>query len=206
MPNSLRLPISFIKEDQMEFEEVLELIQDSPFNKQFYEVNAPLAFGVSSLFPYTGVGGGVCDSNGRDIAPERIFEAVPVFQRDNDKWSQKMQASFINNVISGFKTHISLFNIDTCKRGGGMVGCQILDGLQRITAIVDFMEGRFKVFGHTYLELKEMGVIRNMRGGMYGIRVYSFDNMNQAIDFYVSMNENITHSPEDIQKALKFKG
>ena len=185
----------------MQYSEIMMEIKNSPFNKHFYEVNIMLSSGVSGLFMYTGVAGEYYGSGGREVPVDKVFQAVPVFQRDNNQWTVAMQQSFIKNVISGFRTHIALFQIGN----KNMASCQILDGLQRITAITEFVKGNFKVFGHTYTELKELGVLKAMRGGTIAVRVYSFKNLNEAIDFYVSMNENITHSPEDIQKAINFK-
>jgi hypothetical protein len=179
---------------------VLAEISKSPFNKQFYEVNISISNDIQGVFMYTGVDGKYFD--GGSVVPiDKIFDAVPVFQRSNNQWSQEMQISFVKNILSGFKTHISLFQV----RDKSMVSCEILDGLQRVTALVEFFKGNFKVFGHTYQELKDLRVISGMRGGMISLRVYTFENLNEAIDFYVSMNENITHSPEDIQKAISFK-
>ena len=36
------------------------------------------------------------------------------------------------------------------------------------------------------------------------IKLYDFDTENEAIEFYIDMNENITHQPKDIEKARKF--
>jgi hypothetical protein len=39
---------------------------------------------------------------------------------------------------------------------------------------------------------------------MLGIRIYDFKNMEEAVRFYIDMNENITHSAADITKAKEW--
>ncbi|AUR89186.1 protein of unknown function DUF262 [Vibrio phage 1.121.O._10N.286.46.C4] len=174
-------------------------LRSNVFSKEFYEVSAPLSRGMLAYLTYT-----KSYDYGAVYSNSEIFEAVPDFQRDNNKWTTEMQVSFVENVMRGFRTDIKLFEI----HANGLptkCSCMILDGLQRLTALHEFFEGNIKPFGYTFEELKADRLIANMSGGMVSVRVYNFSSKNEAIDFYVAMNENITHSPQDIEKALQHK-
>jgi len=175
-------------------EEVKEIIENSAFNKQKYEVNIRIRKLVSGLMMYI-------DYSNENPKIEDVFKkGIPDFQRDNNIWSRDMKIKFVENIVKGFKTKFQLFEID-----GKDDGCQILDGLQRITALLSFMNNEFKIFDNSfnYDDIKDI-FLRGMSRTIV-IEIFKFKNKNEVIDFYVEMNENITHSPEDIKKALSFK-
>jgi len=174
------------------------IIKSSAFNKQKYEVNIPIRRFINSIMDYIN----------DEVEPtfENILKyGVPEFQRNNDKWSREMQIRFVENIIKGFVTKIQLFVLEENYRKNNFVGCQILDGLQRTTAISSFINGEFKLFNDTvgFEDIKDT-FLRGINKTAI-LELYRFDTINDTIDFYVEMNENITHSPEDIQKALSFK-
>ena len=129
------------------------------------------------------------------LEPEKY---IPEFQRDNDKWSKKMQVKFIENIITGCVTQISLYTT-TDKEFPKWL---ILDGLQRLTAISLFLSNELKVFnGLTYDDVKA-----NINGEYNPIefKLYRFNNEVEAVEFYIAINENITHSKKDIQRAKDY--
>lgn len=187
----------------MNIEDITHEIRNNVHNKQFYQVTTHMKNCIEGFMSYMTIDGvSMCELDREDYHLPDILKAVPDFQRDNDKWTKEMQISFVENVLRGFRTHILLFDLGTDTT---MADCKILDGLQRMTALLMFRTGEIKAFGKTFKELSDAGLIKGHRGGTVELRVYSFDSYNDVIDFYVAMNENITHSPEDIQKALSFK-
>ena len=132
---------------------------------------------------------------------EQIFSPenyIPEFQRSNDKWTKKMQIKFIENLITGCVTQISLYTT-TDKEFPKWF---ILDGLQRLTAINLFITNQLKVFGNlTYDDVKA-----NINGETNPIefKLYRFNNEIEAVEFYIAINENITHSKKDIQRAKDY--
>ncbi|WP_152633381.1 DUF262 domain-containing protein [Aliarcobacter butzleri] len=123
---------------------------------------------------------------------------IPEFQRSNDKWTKKMQVKFIENLITGCVTQISLYTT-TDKEFPKWF---ILDGLQRLTAFNLFITNQLKVFGDlTYDDVKD-----NISGETNPIefKLYRFNNEIEAVEFYIAINENITHSKKDIQRAKDY--
>lgn len=173
-------------------EEVKTRIDNSPFRRSSYNVDIRLKGFIDGLMPY------IKYKKHSDIS--EVFEAVPAFQRDNNKWTPAMQTKFIENILMGYRTTIMLYELVPASRYAVYGNCFILDGLQRITAIYEFMKGRVKPFGMTYDQLCESKILLRI-GNTVVVRIYAFSTEIEAIEFYISMNENITHSAADILKA-----
>lgn len=168
-------------------------IAASPFLKDNYEATLFFRRSIRGLLYYTEY------SESEDLSD--IFKAVPEFQRSNDKWSLEMQIGFVKNVIKGFNTVIMLYEIkENPDKHSEYTNCKIMDGLQRITAIHDFMKGKFKVMGMSYQDMVDSNLM-SYTSMPIRFKIYSFRNEKEAIEFYIEMNENITHSPQDIDKA-----
>lgn len=182
----------------MNKEQILNEIRNSAFSRPNYNVDIHLRRFLQGLLVYTDP---THTDDGGDVNIDDVFKAVPDFQRKNDKWTQDMQITFIRNLIKGFRTEIRLYEVNKDgSRIQGMTHCKIIDGLQRVTAIHAFMKGQFRVFGLTYDEMIEERILNHMSVPIT-IRVYSFPSESEAIEFYIEMNENITHSSADIAKA-----
>lgn len=138
--------------------------------------------------------------NDNTISTEDFFKKIiPEFQRDNNKWNDKMKISFVENLLKGCDTYISLYKVSGHTYSND--DCLVLDGFQRLSAIFDFLDNNIKVFGLNYDELVDALPIFNTR---LFLKIYTFDNIENVGRFYVEMNENITHSSEDILKAKDY--
>lgn len=190
-------------------EEMIRETRNSSFNKNCYHVN--IRFNeyerfIKSFELYTNYE----QHNSKEIpTPKEFFErAIPGFQRNNDKWTQEMQIKFVENILNGADTTIKLFSFSEQEDR------QIIDGLQRLTAIIDFMHNKFSItLSYKDIDNKEhfqsvkyddIKDVLRMFNTHLSISVYTFDNWNEVAKYYVDMNKNITHSEADIQKALKW--
>lgn len=175
-------------------------VKNSPFTRSKYSCDLSFADFFRNVFTFTH---GDEDVNELLAHPERIFEAVPEFQRSNDQWSDDMKVSFIQNLLLGYKTSLLFYELNAEDGFPLRIECKVLDGLQRLTAIYDFITGRIKAWGFSYDELSQHRFIRK---NLITIKFncYSFENTAEAIEFYIAMNENITHSKADIDKARNY--
>ncbi|MGD1524204.1 DUF262 domain-containing protein [Vibrio owensii] len=121
----------------------------------------------------------------------------PEFQRDNDKWSQQMQIQFVENILCGCPTKILLYTL----KEDDFSQCFMLDGQQRSYSLVDWMNGKFKVFDCYFSEINHRAV---MGHGRISIEIYNFKSHVEACEFYIKMNRGITHSDKDIERALNY--
>ena len=118
---------------------------------------------------------------------------TPKFQRDNNKWSDKMKLSFAENIFKGYRSEILLFKI------GDSYNYQIIDGLQRITCILNVLDNVVKPFNVDNIMSYELP-----RSPMIDLKLYTFNTLVEACQFYIEINENITHSKEDIDKCKDY--
>lgn len=194
-------------------EKMIQKTAKSCFNLPAHSVDLPLGDFPMSLLRYLNrLQYRAIESKNEPLNIEQvsalIFERVPEFQRQNDKWTPLMQARFIKNIINGFKgSPLMLYTIEK----GDMGDCFILDGLQRITAILCF-------FGLSNMvidtidddDITNTDIIdsRHFIGRLIHmnipIKVFTFDNHIEAAAFYIQINEGITHSEEDINRAQEF--
>ena len=182
---------------KLTIEEVHQAIKQSAFAKQGYTVNVPLHYLKSSLAEYT------AQRNQDEAVPinsDTLQTVVPYFQRKCTHWTESMQASFVENIIKGCHTEILLFNIgeEECLAG---FGNRVLDGQHRLMALLKFLDNKLPIFGGNLLSDLENEPIMWRGMSKIAFTVFNFDTEEDAIQFYIEMNENITHSPEDIQKA-----
>ena len=199
---------NYTEDNRLDIPELVEHLRDSPFNRSCYTVDIAFSSFLKNISMFThGKEGSVYGSSEEgftlDQDPSRLFECVPPFQRNNDKWSTAMQVKFVENVLKGFKTTLMFYEVCPDIRQANRTDCMILDGLQRLTALHDFITGKFPVFGYTYDELTQQRV---MRMNLVTIKLadYTFSTEIEAVEFYITMNENITHSPSDIQRAKDY--
>ena len=172
--------------------DLIKETRNSSFNMTNYEVTIPFHRFIQSISLHTNYE--TCD----DIPSDNYIwlkSCTPDFQRDNNKWNLKMKQKFIENVLKGANTEILLFKLND------EMDAKIIDGLQRTTAIIDFFENKFSVFGYLYKDLKKE--LSKFSTHIY-IKIYTFRTMNEVGRFYIDMNENITHSSEDIQKCIDY--
>ena len=174
-----------------------QFISKSPWSKQAnYSAHLPVDDLLRSIGNYTRK-----ECGGVPNTWQEYFKlAVPAFQRSNDKWNLQMKIKFVENVLCGHRSTISLFTIDN-SRDPSLRDSKNLDGLQRLTALSDFLQDKFAVFGdYKFSDLEGDRVFKGM-GVNIEMQIFNFSNEAEAVQFYIDMNENITHSNDDIEKA-----
>ena len=188
--------------------ELVDFLRASPFNKSCYTVDVAFSGFLKNISMFThGKESHTYDPNNANFTldqdPSRLFECVPPFQRDNDKWTRAMQIKFIENLLQGYATTLMFYEVSEDDQAASRTSCMILDGLQRLTAIHDFITGKFLVYGYSHDELVANRVLRR---NLLTVKIcdYVFRSEAEAVEFYISMNENITHSPADIQRAKDY--
>lgn len=183
---------------RMTLDKLVDFTRNSSFNRGNYYVTIAFHRFVSALSLHVDYDLNREFKDNKKEEDSIDFEAflekiTPPFQRDNNKWTKKMQVKFVENLMMGAKTEILLFQMEE------ETDSQIIDGLQRTTAILDFYKGKIKPFGYSYEELKPY--LNKFANYSLMIRVYTFEAWEEVGKFYIDMNENITHSSQDIQKA-----
>lgn len=191
-----------------EIENLKDLISKSNFKKSKYTLCTSIVDVPQNILFYNEK----IDKNGKTstfsapiVNTETLKSFVAPFQRDTNNWSTEMKIKFVENIIMGCRTDITLYTTHNVKTNNSThENCFILDGQHRILAILEFIEGKFNAFGFSYQELLSEKIIAPRRQNEIYIHIVSFSNENEAIEYYINMNENITHTPEDIEKAKTY--
>lgn len=126
-----------------------------------------------------------------------FFELNPIYQRDNSKWNKKQKIAYIENLVRNIAPVEFKFNRNKSEE----MTC--IDGLQRITAILDFINGEFLVFGDMdLLALSKTRFSLSRRNLVF--KLYSFQENIDLYHFYLKLNEGGTqHSKVDIDKVKR---
>lgn len=189
----------------------IDIAKQSHFYHNFYTVDIDTEeFIVALMFFINRPLGKEYDSGNATLQNliEQIYSSVPAFQRNNDKWTDEMQSGYVSNILQGCKAPpLMLYTVGN--RNRGKTHCKILDGLQRITAMIKLFtdesmllnvnNGEMKLTAGELMKNKQF--IIHMRGITQGIRIYEFDTEIEVVKHYIAINENITHSSEDIERA-----
>ena len=84
----------------MNLDELDLLVRNSVFNKNYYSVDIGLKCFIRNIMRYTNY---ELSDNITEKDYHKLFDAVPKFQRDNNKWTKKMKISYVENIIKGCK-------------------------------------------------------------------------------------------------------
>ncbi len=169
-------------------------IMKSPFNRQGYRVSVELGSLHRSLRFYS-------EALSEDVADFDLIKTMtPDFQRDNDKWDLSRKVKFVENILAGYPTDITLFTV----KNDLLDDCGILDGLQRLTALQDWFENKFSIYGDIYYSQLSHFRRTPFSSCRVSFVIHNFKTLPEAVQFYIDINEGISHSEEDILKAKNY--
>lgn len=134
------------------------------------------------------------------------LELNPDFQRGH-VWSPEQQLGFIQNCLRGVVSsngYLIQFNCaswaDDPASSDLPAGLQCLDGLQRFTAITEYMAGNVKPFGFTAEEL--VGTRFCPKKMHMKLAVHDFTRRADLLHHYLSLNTGGTpHSADEIERV-----
>lgn len=141
------------------------------------------------------------------------FNFHPDFQRGL-VWSEDQQIAYIESLIRGACNLSSIsITINNPEFGGSSIceGCDVekgfvvVDGLQRLTAIINFVDGRFKIFK------KELGGVGleyfsdtmfNLGSKTIRFNIFNIQSRKTLLKLYKALNTGGTaHTNEEIEKV-----
>jgi hypothetical protein len=134
------------------------------------------------------------------------LELCPDFQRGH-VWTPEQQTHFIENCLRGVVTSAGFliqfnspnWNLDNSNTDLPS-GLQCVDGLQRYTAVVGFVEGKVKPFGFNAEELQ--GTQFSPKQFHMKIAVHDFTRREDLLEHYIAINAGGTpHGPDEIARV-----
>ena len=128
------------------------------------------------------------------------LELNPTFQRGH-VWSKEQKTRYIEYILQGGTSGRDIyFNNPTWgKSYDGVTVC--VDGLQRITAVQDFMENKIKVFGYYYKDFED----RLPFDANFVFNIANLEKESDVVKWYIDFNAGGTpHSNEEIERVEKY--
>lgn len=135
---------------------------------------------------------------------EYSLEINPDFQRGH-VWDDAKQIAYVEHVLQGGQASNELrFNCVGWmnKYEGPMV---LVDGLQRLTAVLRFLKDEIKAFGHTCSELRVPGIRQKAPTDMcFYVYINDLPTRKEVLQWYLDLNTGgVIHTEEEIEKVKK---
>ncbi len=136
-----------------------------------------------------------------DLAEGQNLELEPDFQRHHI-WTSSQQTAYVEYVLRGGESSTTLYFNSTSWIGspsasGSGASFQLVDGLQRYTAITKFIRNEVPAFGSLYKERSG-----KTRGQPLTIAVNALPTRKEVLEWYLLLNDGGTvHSSEELDRV-----
>ena len=127
----------------------------------------------------------------------------PPFQRGH-VWTEEQQIAFLEYFFKGGKSGTTIYfnkpdwNISVPEGAYNDFVC--VDGLQRITAILRFVNNEIRIFGNFYKDFEDKPRMRHT----IKININDLQTEQEVLQWYIDMNAGGTpHTSEEINKVKK---
>lgn len=138
------------------------------------------------------------------------LELNPDFQRGH-VWTEEQKQRFIENVLRGIISSAGMtvqFNCpdfemlpENKEKRDLPPNFVCIDGLQRITAVIDYVNGKVKPFGYTVDQFKDTSYRISSMSFRFNLAVYSMQTRAEVLQHYLDINEGSTpHSKSEITR------
>lgn len=129
----------------------------------------------------------------------------PDFQRPH-VWSESLQIKFVEFILKGGDTLPILFNspvyagANRSKNSDLPDDIVLVDGKQRLTAILKFIDNKLPVFGGVYLnDFDEPKIL--LRGCIIRYSVNCLQTRKEVLQWYLQLNEgHVAHSTDELTR------
>ncbi|KVP17029.1 DUF262 domain-containing protein [Burkholderia ubonensis] len=145
-----------------------------------------------------------------DIERDYGLDLTPDFQRGH-VWTPEQQRAYIENYMRGVVSSAGMVIQFNCRNWHEALpandsdlpeGFQCIDGLQRLTAVTEYLAGNVKPFGMAVDEWE--GTDWDTRRIQFRLKfaVYDFQYRSDVLDHYLALNAGGTpHPPEEIERV-----
>ena len=124
----------------------------------------------------------------------------PDFQRGH-VWTEKQQISYVEYFLKGGLSGKDIYfndpnwHYNSNKKYTEFV---LVDGLQRLTAIIAFLDNKFKVFDHYYSEFEGYPSLECH----FRFHINDLKTRSEVLNWYLEMNTGgVVHSDEEIERV-----
>lgn len=117
-------------------------------------------------------------------------------------WSEAQKVAYVEHILKGGDAGNFVLNDRMTKEIGGR-SYELVDGKQRLTAILDALAGRIRVFGVLFWEID--GRFQFNSYVRLTFLVYGFTDQRDVVGLYLSLNQGgSVHTDADLQVAREY--
>lgn len=137
------------------------------------------------------------------------LELNPDFQRGH-VWSQDKQIAFIEAVMRGTAPMVIRFNCPSwvekpldMVEGLNPASIQCVDGLQRLTAMREFVAGKFPIFEKYFMkDLEGSPFSLSRMDRTWVMEMFNIPTRKDLLQFYLDLNSGgVVHAPEELERV-----
>lgn len=157
------------------------------FPKSNYRINVPWSY-INSWM--------------EDQATYFNLDLDPPFQRGY-VWTEFQKRSYVEYILRGGMSGKDIYwNCTGWKDVIKNSPLQIVDGKQRLNAVLEFLNNKFKVFGHYYHGFEDK---LSLLDASFNVHVNDLIDPKDVVEWYISMNTGgSVHTPKDFKPAYEF--
>lgn len=151
-----------------------------------YEINVSLSYLVKHVNSHQERGGGA------------VLDLDPDFQRAH-VWNDAQRMKFVEYVLRGGQAGTTLYF--NCKGwGGNFEGPYVIvDGKQRLAALLKFLNNKLPIFGGYYFD--EFDKLKHCHGGIKW-HVNNLKTREEVLQWYLDLNEGgVVHTNDELEKV-----
>ena len=122
----------------------------------------------------------------------------PDFQRGH-VWNDDKRTAYVEFILRGGDSSREVYF--NCKgwMAGGEGPMQLVDGKQRIEAVMQFLDNKIPAFGHYFNEYTD-----RMNNAWFHVHVNNLPTRAQVLQWYIDLNAGgVVHTSEEINKVKK---
>jgi len=137
-----------------------------------------------------------------DYAKNYKLELNPDFQRGHI-WTEDQQSRYVEFILRDGLTGRNIYFNCPGWNYGDIGTLQCVDGLQRLTAAIRFINNEIKAFGYYKQEYFEEKIPRR---ASFAFWVNDLENRNDILQWYLDLNRGATpHTKEELTRVEKLK-
>ncbi len=127
----------------------------------------------------------------------------PDYQRGH-VWSEEQRVAFVEYGLRGGEAARTIVTNCPGWMGDFRGPYELVDGLQRITSVLMFLDNRLKAFGHYLKEYEDRERMNTASEPSFGWHVLNLPTRREVLDLYIRLNSGGTvHSQKEITRVKK---
>ena len=127
------------------------------------------------------------------------FTMEPDFQRAH-VWTERQQVRYVEFILRGGSGARDIMCNHPNWQSAGHGPYELVDGKQRLTAVLAFMRGQIRVFGHTFSEYEDKQFLRFHAGLKW--HVNELATRREVLQWYLDLNAGgVVHTNEELDRV-----